>query len=98
MKGENVVMPIVPPFSATVFICSSVTQRGFSVMARTAVCEITIGFCERRAASRLVCRPTCEQSIRIPRRLHSRTTCMPKLVSPLFSGSRQPSPKRFRSM
>ena len=98
MKGEKVVMPIVPPLSATAFICSSVTQRGFSVIARTAVWEITMGFFDSRTASRVVRMPTCEQSMRMPRRLHSRTTCMPKWVRPRFSGSRHPSPRKLRSM
>ncbi len=67
-------------------------------MARTAVCETTMGLAEWRAASSVVWMPTCEQSTSTPTMLQSRTTWMPKVREAAVLGSRQPSPMKLRSM
>ena len=65
---------------------SSVILRGTSASARHEECEAITGADDVSSASKNVLSETCEMSTIIPSRFISRTTCLPKSVSPLCSG------------
>src|SRR5438270_9892757 len=75
-----------PPFLVIAFNISSVILRGALVSARADEWEAMIGALLVAIASQKVRSDTCEMSTIMPRRFISKTTFLPKSVSPWVAG------------